>query len=90
MIIVTSPNKPFTYTGKRTVRRQACINEYEAEIDAAYNAVAESSQMHIRAPTSWDLESTTDFVLRVIAQVMGEAEENLGSGTDLFEFGLDR
>lgn len=92
MIIITSPDKPFTYTGKGTIRRQACIKEYEAEINAVYDAVAECSQIHINAPEpdAWDIESIRDFVFRVIAKVMGEAEETLELDMDLFNLGLDR
>ena len=90
MIIVTSPAKPLTYTAKGTIRRQACINEYEAEINAAYDAVAESSQTHISAPDTWDLENVQDYVLRVVTEVMEEPEGKIAPDTDLFEIGLDR
>ena len=90
MIIVASPKKPFTYTGKGTIRRQACIIEYEPEISAAYDAVAESSQTHISAPETWELEDIRDFVSRVVNEVMGEAAERLNLDTDMFEIGLDR
>ncbi|THH03896.1 hypothetical protein EW145_g5919, partial [Phellinidium pouzarii] len=44
MILVANPAKPFEYTSKGTLRRQPIINEYRQEIDALYDAVAESAQ----------------------------------------------
>lgn len=90
MIVVTSPEKPLTYTAKGTIRRQACLNEYEAEINAAYDAVAESSQSHIRVPDTWNVEDIEDYVSRVVTEVMEEPEGKLDHHQDLFEVGLDR
>ena len=92
MIVVTSPNRPFLYTGKGTIRRQACIAEYEKEIKAAYDAVAESSQAHIDPPPAWDLEGTKDFVRKVVTHVMGDASGGgkVKEDTELFQVGLDR
>ncbi|KAJ7819956.1 hypothetical protein B0H14DRAFT_3089317 [Mycena olivaceomarginata] len=39
MILVSKPNKPFTYTAKMTARRQAIITDYEDEIAELYDAV---------------------------------------------------
>ena len=90
MIVVTSPNKPFQYTGKGSIRRQICIDEYEDEIKAAYDAVAESSQAHIEPPTTWDLEGVREFVRGVVTHVMRDAGKKVEDETELFQVGLDR
>ena len=90
MILVASQSKPFLYTSKGTTRRQVCIAEYDAEIRAAYDAVAESSQSHIEPPTIWDMEGTTDFVRDVVIHVMGDTGGKVNDDAELFQVGLDR
>ncbi|OBZ79958.1 L-aminoadipate-semialdehyde dehydrogenase large subunit [Grifola frondosa] len=65
MILVASPSKPFTYTAKNTARRQAIINDYEGEIDALYDAVAETTQADIAPPSAWSKDETLAFVRTV-------------------------
>jgi hypothetical protein len=36
MVLVSRPSKPFSYSGKGTVRKAAVIKEYEPEINALY------------------------------------------------------
>lgn len=38
MILIAQPTKPFSYTAKSTVRRQAVIKEYAAEIDTLFQS----------------------------------------------------
>ena len=90
MIIVTSPDRPFTYTAKGSLRRQAIIKEYEAEINAAYAAVEESSQENIPSPTDWSILNVTDFVREVVLRTMKRNTSALSDNADLFEMGLDR
>ena len=90
MIIVTSPDKPFSYTAKGSLRRQAIIKEYDAEIDAAYAAVEESSQENIAAPTEWNILNVSDFVREVVLRTMKRNTDSLSDNADLFEMGLDR
>lgn len=90
MIIVTSPSKPFTYTAKGTIRRQATINEYAEEIDALYASVDESSQDAIPSPSEWSLAPVIEFVRKVIEHTMNAERKMVSDDTDLFEFGLDR
>jgi hypothetical protein len=87
MILVESSAKPFTYTAKNTPRRQAIINEYEPEIDAAYQAVRESSQTDVPSPESWDEISVLNFVRAIVQRVMGKL---VGDDVNLFEHGCDR
>ena len=90
MIIVASPDKPFSYTAKGSLRRQAIINEYEAEIDATYAAVEESSQENISAPTDWSVTNVINFVREVVLRTMKGNTSALNDDVDLFEMGLDR
>lgn len=90
MIIATSAAKPFQYTGKGTIRRQACIAVYEEEIEAAYGAVARSSLASINPPTTWDLQGIKTFVNSVVVYVMKDASEKVKDDTELFQAGLDR
>ena len=87
MILVAKPNKPFSYTAKRTVRRGAVIKDYEDEINALYDSVEESSQSTVPPPTSWDIAPTAEFVRRVVNQVMGRT---VPDDADLFQNGCDR
>ena len=87
MILVAKPDKPFTYTAKNTARRQAVINDYEPEIDALYDTVAESTQASIPTPEIWDIVATTGFVRDVVGKVLRTPVTN---DVDLFENGCDR
>lgn len=85
--MVAKPDKPFSYTAKRTVRRGVVTKDYEDEINALYDSVDESSQSVVPLPTSWDIASAAEFVRRVVAQVMGRTVPDEG---DLFQNGCDR
>lgn len=87
MIIVSTPEKPFTYTPKNTPRRQAIINEYEDEINATYEAVEDSTQPELSAPSNWDAKSTLEFMRDVIQRVM---DVPLEDEDDVFLHGCDR
>ncbi|TCD65683.1 putative NRPS-like protein biosynthetic cluster [Steccherinum ochraceum] len=87
MILVTSPSKPFTYTAKNTIRRQAIIKAYESEIEALYAAAAETAQAEdLSPPQSWDVASATAFVRLVVTRVVKGA---LTDEDDLFQKGCD-
>ena len=90
MIIVTSPSKPFTYSAKGTIRRQASIKEYQDEINAAYDAVKESSQENITAPTDWYNGEAKRYIREVVQKTMKAKGQGVGDDADLFEGGLDR
>ncbi|KAF9556254.1 acetyl-CoA synthetase-like protein [Agrocybe pediades] len=86
MILVTKPSKPFQYTAKNTPRRQAMINAYDEEIQAAYDAVSDSSQSEISPPTEWDLLGTYNFVRSVVNRVL---PRNVDDTVDIFQHGCD-
>lgn len=87
MILVAKPSKPFTYTAKNTVRRQAVIADYDDEIDALYAAVQETTQPHISAPTTWTLSNTLMFIRVIVTEVL---KREIPDDEDLFESGCDR
>lgn len=87
MIIVSTPEKPFTFTGKGTPRRQAIINEYADEINATYDAVGEIVPPDAPFPPSWTDESTLNFVRDIVQRVMGVP---IRDDDDIFRNGCDR
>ena len=66
------------------------MEQYAEEIDTLYAAVDESGQDDISGPTEWTLESTADFLRKVIAKTMKRNSKELTDTVDLFEIGLDR
>lgn len=87
MILVALPSKPFTYTAKSTVRRQAVISDYEPEIDALFTAVKETAQIEIQPPSKWTDEETSRFVGEVVNSVL---KKQLKHTDDIFLHGGDR
>jgi hypothetical protein len=87
MILVASPAKPFSYTAKGTIRRQAIVKDYEPEIEALYKSVEESSQGEIIAPTEWNPESTLEFMRKTVQTVLNNS---LTDDDDFFRYGCDR
>ncbi len=86
-IIFSSPDKPFTYTGKGTARRQAIINEYQPEIEAMFEAIAISSHSEVDLPSSWSKTETLRFIRNVVHTVL---ERDIADDADIFQFGGDR
>ncbi|TFK21446.1 acetyl-CoA synthetase-like protein [Coprinopsis marcescibilis] len=86
MIIVMSPSKPFTYTGKGTPRRQAVLTEYEGEIRQLYDSVNTLAKGTVPFPATWTPDSTLDFVRGVVNSILvaPAADE-----VDLFQAGCD-
>lgn len=89
MIIVSHPGKPFEFTPKGTKRRQAILNAYETEINAAYTAVDEISQPGVGLPESKSLNDVTTFVRSIVQSVISP-QPQLEDGDDLFSHGGDR
>ncbi|KAI0343217.1 acetyl-CoA synthetase-like protein [Trametopsis cervina] len=86
MIMVASPDKPFTYTAKSTPRRHAIINEYEEEINSLYVEVEETTTAGEGFPTSWDLPSVTAFIRTIIQKVVAP---QIKDSEDFFLVGCD-
>ncbi|KAJ7191755.1 hypothetical protein B0H12DRAFT_1039746 [Mycena haematopus] len=86
MILVAKPNKPFTYTAKTTVRRQAVIADYEDEIATLYDVVDETAALNIPPLLNWDAKSIHEFVRNAIFSVL---DTDLGDHDDIFQHGCD-
>ena len=87
MIIASTPSKPFMYTAKNTARRQAILSTYEAEINALYVAVDETTQSDLIPPASWDMPPTIEFIRAVVAKVL---KLDVEDADDFFLHGCDR
>ena len=87
MIIVAKPTKPFTYTAKNTVRRQAILDDYNSEIDALYDAVSDTAQEDLTPPHQWSQESTLEFLRVIVQRVM---KKSIADDDDFFQHGCDR
>ncbi|EIN09204.1 acetyl-CoA synthetase-like protein [Punctularia strigosozonata HHB-11173 SS5] len=86
MILVASPKKPFVYSAKMTVRRQGVLAEYEVEIDSAYAALEESTQLEIQAPASWSDETAAIFLRSLVKNTL---KQGISDEDNLFEHGCD-
>ncbi|EIW80018.1 acetyl-CoA synthetase-like protein [Coniophora puteana RWD-64-598 SS2] len=89
MIVISTPGKPFTYTAKGTVRRQAVIHAYSDEIDAAYAAAEKLESVQsggFAVPEVWTADAALAFVRAVVWRVVGR---EVGDGVDLFQVGCD-
>ena len=87
MIVLAKPSKPFTFTGKGSIRKSAVVTDYADEIAATYAAVEAATSADVEAPKKWTKESTTDFVRAVVLKVM---ESKVGDKDDIFQHGADR
>ncbi|KAJ8080312.1 putative NRPS-like protein biosynthetic cluster [Marasmius tenuissimus] len=86
MIVVADPAKPFEFTPKGTPRRQAVLDAYAGEIEAAYNSVKTSSQTQLIPPLEWDQGSALEFVKKAIGKVLKTKVPDDG---DIFQHGCD-
>ena len=87
MILVSSPKKPFVLTAKLTARRQAVIVEYEPEIDALYDRVAETAQAVKYFPNEWTEETSLEFARNVVGSVL---RVRVKDDDDIFQHSCDR
>lgn len=87
MILVAIPSKPFEYTAKFSARRQAIIATYDAEIQALYDSVEETTQTDLAPPESWTIKSAKDFVRQLVNKVL---KSPAADDDDIFQRGCDR
>jgi hypothetical protein len=87
MIITVNPKKPLEFTAKGTPRRHVCLRAYEKEIDAAYEAVKDSSQTDISVPAVWTKEDAVKFVDDTVRSVL---KNPIAVDQDIFLQGCDR
>ncbi|KAJ7697660.1 hypothetical protein B0H17DRAFT_1130264 [Mycena rosella] len=83
---VAKPDKPFTYTAKMGVRRQAIIANYEEEIAALYDGVEQSAALDIPLLLNWNTSLILNFVCDAIHNVMAA---RLGDDDNMFQHGCD-
>ncbi|KAF7761593.1 hypothetical protein Agabi119p4_9585 [Agaricus bisporus var. burnettii] len=86
MIITVNPDKPLEFTVKGTPRRQVCLRAYAKEIDAAYEAVKDSSQADIPVPEIWTAENAMEFVHTAVKRVL---KYSIDADQDIFLQGCD-
>ncbi|CAL1709820.1 unnamed protein product [Somion occarium] len=86
MILVASPSKPFTFTGKGSVRRHAIIKEYDAEIQVCYDAVENLAEGNTTVLEGLNEGQVLDFVRQVVAGIL---TQKVSDDDDLFQFGCD-
>ncbi|KAH7886572.1 acetyl-CoA synthetase-like protein [Phlebopus sp. FC_14] len=86
MIIFARADKPFAFTAKRTLKRHQILADYESEINDLYRVVEENCQQDVDAPTSWSIESSTEFVRTVFQRVLGSG---VGDDQNILELGCD-
>ncbi|KXN91843.1 hypothetical protein AN958_11866 [Leucoagaricus sp. SymC.cos] len=63
-----------------------CLNTYEKEINALYDAVKDSSQMDIPIPDVWTSENTMSFVTSTVRRVI---RDPLTKDQNIFQQGCD-
>lgn len=87
MIVLAIPSKPFTFTGKGSIRKSAVVADYAEQIETAYAAVEAGTLANVDAPATWTKETATDFVRAVVLKVL---ESKVGDNDDFFQHGADR
>ena len=87
MIVVASPDKPFSYTAKGTARRKAIINDYESEIDQLYDEVDRLAETDVTVIEDWSHNAILQFVRKIVSEIL---EKVLGDGDEFFQHGCDR
>ncbi|PSR72124.1 hypothetical protein PHLCEN_2v12004 [Hermanssonia centrifuga] len=84
-IILSTGEKPFTYTAKGTARRQVVIDDYAREIEALYNATT-TGRSEVVAPSDWSDGQTLNFVREVVKTALRRDVED---EVDIFQYGCD-
>ncbi|EJT96909.1 acetyl-CoA synthetase-like protein, partial [Dacryopinax primogenitus] len=93
ILVSGTKKKPLIRTAKGTVSRNACLQQYEQEIEAIY-AAAElpTKAVWAQPPTTWDEPALYEFVIRVVNGVMRSDKKDVPAvdeNRDLFEQGCD-
>ncbi|KAK0492930.1 NRPS-like enzyme [Armillaria luteobubalina] len=86
MILVASPDKPFEFTAKESLRRGAILKAYEQEIEDIYNAVEAASQ-NVPVPPILTLKTATIVVRDIVKGAL--QQDTVGDNDDIFTVGGD-
>lgn len=87
MIIVTSPDKPFSFNIKGYPRRSWILKDYQEDINNLYAVVEESAQSDVAGPVEWSTENISTFLRIVIERVL---RKSIPDDADFFRNGCDR
>jgi hypothetical protein len=88
MIVLATPSRPFQVTAKGTPRRQAILEDYAQDIDAAYVAF---NRVPARAdPQVHGSISVNDALEIVRGQVHTHVQPSISDNENLFDAGMDR
>ena len=86
MIVVASPSKPFTRTGKGSLRNGAISKDYVPEIERAYERFEEASVAGaVSVPASWDETSAHTYMQQVVAGALERDASSLSDEADIFQ-----
>ncbi|PBK68197.1 NRPS-like enzyme [Armillaria solidipes] len=86
MILVAKPSKPFEFTAKGTLRRNAILKAYEQEIEDLYKAIDGVSQTDVVIPQLWTLKNVITMIRDIVTTVV---ERKLDDTDDIFVAGGD-
>jgi hypothetical protein len=86
MILISPKHKQFALTPKQGISRPNTLKLYEQEIDAIYETVQNAASSTVRAPESFNSDSTLRYVRATVSEVMDKTVE---FDKDLFEQGCD-
>lgn len=83
LVLVASPEKGFELTDKGTVRRQATLESYDVEINAAYDQL-EAGMLAASLPEEGDLDGIKTYIR---ASVEALLKKKIADDADLFASG---
>ncbi|SJL14871.1 uncharacterized protein ARMOST_18346 [Armillaria ostoyae] len=86
MILIAKPSKPFEFTAKGTLRRNAILKAYEQEIEDLYKAIDSVSQTDVVIPQLWTLKNVMTMIRDIVTAVF---ERKVGDTDDIFVVGGD-
>lgn len=87
MILVASPDKPFEFTAKESLRRGAILKAYEQEIEGIYNAV-EAVSPDVPISPILSLKTATTVVRDIVKGAL--QQDTVSDNDDIFTVGGDR
>ncbi len=94
MILVAKPSKPFEFTAKGTLRRNAILKAYEQEIEDLYKTVDDASQTNIVIPQLWTQKNIKimirDIVTTFVQRKLDDTDDIFVAGGDRYANGLLR
>ncbi len=94
MILVAKPSKPFEFTAKGTLRRNAILKAYEQEIEDLYKTVDDASQTNIVIPQLWTQKNVMimirDIVTTFVQRKLDDTDDIFVAGGDRYANGLLR